>query len=322
MYIKKFEMLDGARNIINVSAGIKKGENLLILVDTNKVEIGELLALAANEKEINYSIAIIPIRELGEEPPKTIASAMKESDIIITSTTTTISYTNAILNARSTGTRVISMTGMTADLLASPAVRFDFKSFQPKVHKVAEIYKNAKKIKVSAPSGTNIEALIEGRRINIEDGLCHEPGQAIGIPIMEVNASPIESSTNGVIVIDTSMSFLGILKEKITLEVKDGHVIKIEGGKEAQKMKEILDSKLDPNVFVIAEIAIGLNPKAEIKGILAEDEGVLGTMHFGIGNNIGLGGVNKASLHTDVIIDKPTMYLDNVVLTKDGKLQI
>jgi leucyl aminopeptidase (aminopeptidase T) len=206
--------------------------------------------------------------------------------------------------------------------MASPATRFDFRSYQPVVHKVAEAYKKAERIKVTAPSGTDIEASIKGRRINVDNGLCHEPGKAIGIPIMEVNAAPIEHTTNGKIVIDTSMSFLGILREKITLTVKDGYIQKIEGGEEAQKMKDILESKNDPNVYVIAEIAIGLNPKAEIKGILAEDEGVLGTMHFGIGNNITLGGMNKASLHMDVIINRPTMLLDEVLLTKDGKLQV
>jgi len=53
---------------------------------------------------------------------------------------------------------------------------------------------------------------------------------------------------------------------------------KNESGEEARKMKDILDSKNDPNVYVIAEIAIGLNPKVEIKGVLAEDEEVLGAM--------------------------------------------
>ncbi len=55
---------------------------------------------------------------------------------------------------------------------------------------------------------------------------------------------------------------------------------------------------------------------------MAEDEGVLGTMHFGVGNNIPLGGKNKANLHMDVIINRPTMWLDDVLLTKDGQLQV
>lgn len=322
MELSYFEMMKGARNIINVSSGLKKEEHLLIVTDTNKFEVAELLALAAQEKGFNYSIAVMAVREPGEEPPRPIAAAMKEADIIIAPTTQSLYHNHATLAAREAGARLIAMSGILPEIMASPATKFDFQSFQSEVNKVAEIYHNAERIKVTSPSGTNIEASIKGRRVNVDGGLCHEPGQAIGMPIMEVNSAPIEDTTNGKIVIDTSMSFLGILKEKITLIVRNGYIEKIEGGEEARKMRDILDSKNDPNVYVIAEIAIGLNPKAEIKGVLAEDEGVLGTMHFGIGNNLTLGGKNKASLHMDVIINRPTMLLDDIVLTKDGKLQV
>ena len=262
------------------------------------------------------------VRNPGQEPPEPIAEAMKKADIILAPTTQSLYHNHATLAARDAGARVIAMSGITPEIIASPATRFDFQSFQPVVSKVAEVYKKAQTIKVTSPSGTDIEASIKGRRVNVDGGLCHQSGQAIGMPIMEVNAAPIEDSTNGKIVIDTSMSFLGILKENIFLTVEKGYITKIEGGEEARKMKEILESKNDPNVYLIAEIAIGLNPKAEIKGVLAEDEGVLGTMHFGIGNNLTLGGKHKASLHMDVIINRPTMLLDDIVLTKDGELQV
>jgi len=320
--LNNLEMLEGAKNVIEVSAGIKSGERLLIVTDTNKFEVAEFFTFVAEEKGIDYSVVMMPVRSPGQEPPEPIAEAMKKADIIIAPTTQSLYHNHATLAARNAGARVIAMTGITPEIMASPATRFDFESFQPTVKKVAEVYKKAKKIKVTSPSGTNITASIEGRRVNVDGGLCHRPGQAIGIPIMEVNVAPIENTTNGEIVIDTSMSFLGILKEEIKLMVENGYITKIEGGEEARKIKNILESKNDPNVYVIAEIAIGLNPKAEIKGILAEDEGVLGTMHFGIGNNLTLGGENKASLHMDVIINHPTMLLDEVVLTEDGKLQV
>lgn len=116
------------------------------------------------------------------------------------------------------------MPGIIPEIMASPARSFDFKSFQLVVNKVAEVYRKAEKIKVTFPSGTNIEASMKGRRVNVDGGLCHKPSQAIGIPIMGVNAAPIENTTNGKIVKDISMSFLSILKEKITLTVKNGYI--------------------------------------------------------------------------------------------------
>jgi len=322
MDLSYFEMLKGAKNIIEVSAGIKKNEELLIVTDTNKFQIAELIAIAAQEKGVSYTLAVMPVRNPGKEPPIPIAEAMKKSDIIIAPTTQSLYHNHATLAAREKGARVITLSGVLPETLASPATRFDFASFKSVVERVAEVYRKANKIRVNSPSGTDIEAVIKGRRINVDGGLCHNPGQAIGLPIMEVNSTPIEDTTNGRIVVDTSMSFLGILKENITLEVVNGRIKEIIGGEEARKVKEILKSRKDPNVYIIAEIAIGLNPKAEIKGVLAEDEGVLGTMHFGIGNNVTLGGKNKANIHMDVIINRPTMWLDEVLLTKDGELQV
>jgi len=320
--LNNFQMLEGAKNVMEVSAGIKRGEKLLIVTDTERFQVAEYFIFAAEQKKIDYSVALMSVRNPGQEPPEPIAEAMKKADIILAPTTQSLYHNHATLAARDAGARVIAMSGITPEIIASPATRFDFQSFQPVVSKVAEVYKKAQTIKVTSPSGTDIEASIKGRRVNVDGGLCHQSGQAIGMPIMEVNAAPIEDSTNGKIVIDTSMSFLGILKENIFLTVEKGYITKIEGGEEARKMKEILESKNDPNVYLIAEIAIGLNPKAEIKGVLAEDEGVLGTMHFGIGNNLTLGGKHKASLHMDVIINRPTMLLDDIVLTKDGELQV
>jgi len=317
-----FESFKGAKNIIEVCACIKKNEELLIITDTNKLQVAQLIALAAQNKEISYSIAVMPVRNPGEEPSPPIIEAMKKADIIITPTTHSLYHSHAILAAREKGARVIALSGVLLETLASPATQFDFRSFRPIVERVASIYQGGNKIKVTSPSGTKIEATIKGRRINVDGGICDKPGQAIGIPIMEVNTTPIEDSTNGRIVVDASMSFFGILRDNISMEVVNGRITKITGGEEARKLTEILKNQKDNNVYTIAEIAIGLNPKAEIKGILAEDEGVLGTMHFGIGNNITLGGKNKANLHIDVIINRPTIWIDDTLLTKEGDLQI
>ena len=179
MDLSYFEMLKGARNIINVSAGIRKGEQLLIVTDTNKFEVAELIALAAQEKEINYSIAIMAVREPGEEPPKPIAAAMKEADIIIAPTTQSLYHNHATLAARDAGARFIAMSGILPEIMASPATRFNFQSFQSVVNKVAEIYRKAERIKVTSPSGTNIEASIRGRRVNVDGGLLSK-GHPIG----------------------------------------------------------------------------------------------------------------------------------------------
>jgi len=63
-----------------------------------------------------------------------------------------------------------------------------------------------------------------------------------------------------------------------------------------------------------------LNPKCRICGSMLEDEGVYGTIHFGIGDNHTMGGRVESSMHTDVIVKNPTVFIDEVKVMKSGEI--
>lgn len=63
----------------------------------------------------------------------------------------------------------------------------------------------------------------------------------------------------------------------------------------------------------------GTNEAAILNGIILEDEKVYGTVHIAFGTNTSFGGMNKAECHMDGIILKPTLYLDDVQVIKEGK---
>lgn len=168
MDLSYFEMLKGAKNIIEVLAGLKKGEELLIVVDTNKFQVAQLIALVARNKGINYTLAIMlmPVRNLGEESPTPIAETMKSADVIIFPTTQSLYHNHTTLTVREKVARVIALSGVLPETLASPATQFNFNNFNPIVEKVADVYRKGNKIRVTSPSGTNIEAVIKGRRVD------------------------------------------------------------------------------------------------------------------------------------------------------------
>ena len=86
---------------------------------------------------------------------------------------------------------------------------------------------------------------------------------------------------------------IGVLTEPVRAEIEKGLVTKIEGGMQARKLADDLAGRNDPLVYNVAELGVGLNPKAAFKGIMTEDEGVCGTAHIGIGTNLTLGGTIK-----------------------------
>ena len=73
---------------------------------------------------------------------------------------------------------------------------------------------------------------------------------------------------------------------------------------------------------IIGEFGIGLNPNAELCGMMLPDEGCLGTVHFGIGSNSTIGGKNEVSFHLDHVIKDPSIIIDGSKIMDEGKLII
>lgn len=67
-------------------------------------------------------------------------------------------------------------------------------------------------------------------------------------------------------------------------------------------------------------MGFGLNPAASLSGRMLEDEGVYGTMHIGIGNNLAYGGSCNTPIHIDLIMKQPTCIVDDHYVYKDGEL--
>ena len=82
----------------------------------------------------------------------------------------------------------------------------------------------------------------------------------------------MEGTAEGVIVVDASISSIGLLTSPVTILVKEGLAKEIKGGKEAQKLKQILESANDHQLYNIGELGVGLNPKAKLCELMLEDE--------------------------------------------------
>ena len=60
----------------------------------------------------------------------------------------------------------------------------------------------------------------------------------------------------------------------------------------------------------LAELGIGINPKARLIGNVLEDEKVGGTVHVALGDNSTFGGDVVAGIHLDGIITRPKVFVD------------
>ena len=53
---------------------------------------------------------------------------------------------------------------------------------------------------------------------------------------------------------------------------------------------------------------------------MLEDEGVYGTIYFGIGDNHTMGGCVESSMHTDVVVKNPTVFINEKRVIESGEI--
>lgn len=322
--MKQMLMSKGAKIIVAVCAGVKAGEKAVVVTEPIMLSMAEAIASAIVAAGAEPVMTVMPPRKAdGQEPPASVAAAMKASDVFFNVVNKSITHTQATRDAAAAGSRGIMMTQFNEEMLMHGGVFADFAAIAPQCQAVAKAMENSTLIQVTTPLGTNVTFSAIGRPGNALTCITG-PGKFTTVPTIEANVSPIEGTAEGVIVADASIPYIGIglLEEPIRCKVEKGLITKVEGGKQAQMLIDDWAAKNDPNVYNIAELGIGLNPECSFIGAMLEDEGVYGSIHFGIGTNITLGGHTKAACHYDLIIKHATVVADGIVILQDGKVVI
>jgi leucyl aminopeptidase (aminopeptidase T) len=298
-------------------------EKVLILTNTDTFFIGETLkSLIPNPDRV--CLKTIPNLTIhGEEPGEDVSRVLKQFDVIFGLTKMSLAHTQARIQAASFGARYLSLPDYTEAVVQSHSLHFDFSKLTDVSNALALRLTQGKRLVVTSEKGTHVTFNIQDRTGNAAPGTCWNKGGLASPPDAESNIAPIETFGDGVIVVDGSIPCkeLGLLKETITLTLSNGIITDISGGHEADVLRGIYDRYDDPNVRRIAEVGIGLNPYAQLIGSMLEDEGVLGTVHFGFGANRALGGTTMVPFHLDHIVRDVSVQVDDEWIIKNGHLQ-
>jgi leucyl aminopeptidase (aminopeptidase T) len=176
-------------------------------------------------------------------------------------------------------------------------------------------------IHITDPNGTDLAFDIENRRVGIEVGTledCFSTGREceVEVPAGEVYVAPVENSAYGTLVTDELRDFN---VRRLKMNFDKGRIVRFDAEKGKASFQDMLE-KAEGNKDRIAEFGIGINHGMKPIGLRIYDEKALGTAHIAIGNNVHLGGTNKASIHIDFILYKPTIEVDNDLIMKEGQV--
>jgi len=314
--------LRGGRRLVDLCANLRAGEEVAIVTDFATAKVAEVVAMAALERSEKVSLFVMPPRTIdGEEPPAPIAAAMRHADVLFTPVQQSITHTYAVKEAVGGGARAVMLTQYNTGMLIRGGIDADFAAIEPLCRRVGELLAGADRVHLTTPGGTDLTLSVKGRPSNPHCGIVREKGEITTVPNIETSSSPVQGSSEGVIVADASIPYygIGLLDQPIRFVVREGRVQRIEGGHQAAVLDDLLRRQNAPEVYNIAQISFGLNPHCPMEGVMLHDEGVYGTAHIGIGTSLLLGGEVKTLTHFDALMWKPTLRLDGEVVIEDGR---
>ena len=304
------ELRDAAETALTQCLNLASDERCLIVTDDKRKRIGEMFYTVASEiTDEPASIRYPPGDQHGAEPPEVVAAALSEADVFLAPTTKSISHTRARGDACEEGARGATLPGITESVFVT-GLDADYAAIAAHSEALHEQIKDAEKIRVTSPQGTDISFDIGDREWLLDTGIVHNKGGFSNLPAGEIFVSP-EAAT-GTYVVDGTMRPHGLLSDgqQLTFEVEDGYVTEISDD-EIREQIETAAEDAGEAAYNLAELGIGTNVGVnELVGSVLLDEKAAGTVHIAIGDNAAIGGETDAPLHLDGILREPTVYAD------------
>ncbi|MBS1263678.1 MAG: hypothetical protein MAG715_00863 [Methanonatronarchaeales archaeon] len=294
---------EGAETAVNQCLGVGGDETVLVVTDPERRVIGRAVHEAASEvaEETVYAEMEADERH-GAEPPAPVAAAMEASDVVIAPTTRSLTHTEARKGACGAGARVATMPGVTEEI-----VRGSMLADYPEVERAAVALtgdlEGAEEVRVTSKRGTDLLLDVRGVEWRRDTGICREPGCYTNLPAGEVYLAP--GTGDGTLVVDGSMSGLGVLDEPVEIRFEAGEATHVSDPDLLELVEEAGDCGRN-----LAEFGIGLNPEATLVGNVLQDEKVKGTVHVALGDDTGFGGDVDCPMHLDGVVADASVEAD------------
>jgi len=309
---------------------VKPGQNLLVISDdyARPISLAYDITDLANSMGIETVLTMMKGRtHAGDEPPPTIAAAMKAANAIVqVFESWDIAHTTARKEATEAGVpRIVLMSGdIGEDYLREPITPRDLDKIKERTDKVAQMLGNGDRVELRTSHGTNLTFSISGRPGRNFHALSDYP-IIVAPDSAEGSIAPVEGTTEGVMVIDHAVEGWGyLLRKPISFEVKNGKVrletVSSDILEEAERLKRLLSLENASNCA--AELGIGTSHTIKaLRGSLM-DAGAAGVIHIAFGRNDDFGGNTWSQVHQDCLMTDATLKIDDVYIVENGELKV
>jgi leucyl aminopeptidase (aminopeptidase T) len=309
-----------AELVVDVCMSVEDGDVVTIITDDEHVDQARVVAevcvdrgawpvIANNEMQVRRGRADT---HFPMAPPRNLHQAMVSSDEIIIITNlewaNRFAHVSAVKESCANNAKIASVEpgmgewGLTVEKLHRA---------QQRAWDGMAALEGVEKVRVTTAKGTDFTVTIRDRPA-LEVTSIKKRGQMMGpLPLWaEVAFAAVEDETVGTVVVDGVMLGIGLpgqVTEPITWTVEGGRAVKIDGGDDARRLREVLEGV--ENATVIGEFAFGVSEVAPFG--TPSEKGRVGTVHLALGDNHNAypGGQNVCSLHLDGVMLEASMQI-------------
>jgi len=321
-----------AELVVDVCMTVEKDDVVTIITDDEHSHEAHVVAevcmereawpvVMNNEMQVRRGLAdtLFPMA-----PPQNLHQAMTHSDEVIIITNlewaNRFAHNAAVKETVANNGKIASVEpgmgewGLTLEMLHAARQR---------AQDAMKALEGVEKVRVTSPKGSDFTVTIKDRPplalVPIK-----ERGVMMGpLPLWaEVAYAAVEDQTAGTMVVDGVMLGIGLpgqVNEPITWTIEGGKAVKIEGGDDAGRLREVIDGV--ENSTVIGEFAFGVSDIAPFG--TPSEKGRVGTVHCALGDNHSAypGGQNVCKLHLDGVVLDATLQVvdDGRYIIKDGQ---
>ncbi|MDD3102322.1 MAG: aminopeptidase [Patescibacteria group bacterium] len=347
LFLGKIEV---AKKSLENSLKLKPEEKVLFLKDEKtNLEVASILEKAVSEIGSEFQEILLDKQTRREE----IKELLKKFKVVIDvsekmypaidnlSDKDIVEYGNRLLTILDLGVDAFKKDG---------ALDENLDDLEYRLNKMEAVLKDARGFKITSNYGTNLEVGLRPsheRRWFKDGGVLDKPGQWGNFVGGEIFTTPDERTVNGILILPVLESIITSdqgVDEFVKINIKNGLIASIEGGKSAEKLKsdlkedmqdEVKESGKPLNVLRVAEIAFGANSKArstvsdpeqpyDFPGVsIIEAEKRFGTMHLAFGDSKhgekGTEGFETATSHYDFVIPRNGLTVEMFTREEDWK---
>lgn len=319
----KQKMVTAARNALVHVLDLESGDRILVVTDEQTAAVGQAFHDAAIGEGCAVDLFLLP----GEQRPLSgLPSGMSErldgKTVVVNAfkgmqeeTPFRIQWIKAISATKKI--RLGHCPGITEAMMIEGPLNVDYAVMTRTALDLIAAFENACSVRITAPGGTDLVMKIEDRPFRTDVHATVEAG--CNLPCGEIYNAPVETGTDGILVVDGSIGDVGNVAAPLSITVSKGRIETIESacGDLVDRVTEL--TSIDEEASLIGELGIGINPGAKLTGNLLEDEKAFRTAHIAFGNNEEMpGGRNRSATHRDFLIRDPTFE----VTFKDGSMRI